>query len=105
MCNLGSTTAAFLGVLLALLPHVAARAQDDRQGQADAAFPCLEMTLAEYPGWLEQRVAHLRWARHDDEIQLNRNTLLRSFQLGRQYLIRNQKAAGNFNYQYDFIAR
>ncbi len=39
------------------------------------------------------------------ESLLKRADLQQSFQLGRQFTINNQKPAGNFNYQYDFVKR
>ncbi len=35
--------------------------------------------------------------------KLNRQILTESFELGKQYLVHNQKPEGNFNYEYDFL--
>jgi hypothetical protein len=46
-----------------------------------------------------------RWTVYKEEDLLTRNVLLRSLDLGRQFMINNQKPDGNFNYQYDFVKK
>jgi UDP-N-acetylmuramoyl-tripeptide--D-alanyl-D-alanine ligase len=45
------------------------------------------------------------WKTHQEKRILNRETLLASLDLGRRYMINNQKPEGNFNYKYDFVKK
>ncbi len=45
------------------------------------------------------------WKTHKKQRILNRDILLESLDLGRSYMINNQKPEGNFNYQYDFVKK
>ncbi|MBF0369083.1 MAG: hypothetical protein HQL52_06470 [Magnetococcales bacterium] len=63
-----------------------------------------DIPLEEMPAWAKSHLEKLVWKKHDRSILLNRKILLHSLALGRQFLLNNQKAAGNFNYQYDFVS-
>ncbi|MEE8451918.1 MAG: hypothetical protein V3R99_08385, partial [Thermoguttaceae bacterium] len=59
----------------------------------------------QFPNWIAQHRRSLKWQRHETPPQLTAAVLAQSLELGRRYLIRNQKPAGNFNYQYNFVTR
>jgi len=63
------------------------------------------ITLEQYPQWLRNYFKNLKWRTYKYEPKLNRQILLESFRLGRQFIINNQKKEGNFNYQYDFVEK
>jgi UDP-N-acetylmuramoyl-tripeptide--D-alanyl-D-alanine ligase len=70
------------------------------------AFEIPHVTLEGFPKWLREHVQSLAWASHPNHQPiLSRRTLEDSMRLGRRYLLNNQKAAGNFNYNYDFVER
>jgi len=54
---------------------------------------------------MKKRLNSLEWKAHKRENKLTREILQESLNLGRQFLINNQKRAGNFNYQYDFVKK
>ncbi len=62
-----------------------------------------DITLEEFPTWINNYVKELKWKKYDRKMQLNREILFQSFSLGQQFFINNQKPEGNMNYQYDFI--
>jgi len=64
-----------------------------------------EVSLAGYPDWIRQYLKTRKWKPHNSSRKLHRKMLLESIDLGIQFLIRNQKAEGNFNYEYDWIER
>lgn len=64
-----------------------------------------EISLEEYSEWLNGYLESLDWKRHNFKPKLSRQMLLESLQLGRQFMLNNQKKAGNFNYQYDFVKK
>jgi UDP-N-acetylmuramoyl-tripeptide--D-alanyl-D-alanine ligase len=55
--------------------------------------------------WIAARAAALEWNLPPVERSLTRATLLESLNLGRDFLLANQKPEGNFNYTYDWITR
>ena len=63
------------------------------------------VTLEEYPAWIKKHLEGLKWKTRDSEKKLTRQNLLDSFHLGRTFMLNNQKPAGNFNYQYDFVLK
>jgi hypothetical protein len=63
------------------------------------------VTLEEFPLWIKDFRNSLEWKNHTGGRRLTREILQQSFRKGRQFLINNQKPAGNFNYQYDFVKK
>lgn len=59
----------------------------------------------QFSSWIARHRRRLKWPRRETPPQLTATVLAQSLELGRQYLIRNQKPLGNFNYQYDFVTR
>ena len=55
----------------------------------------------------EQLEENLKKGRPDPDCQptLKRSVLEQSMKFGRQFMLNNQKPAGNFNYEYDFVAK
>jgi hypothetical protein len=64
-----------------------------------------QVTVEEFPVWLKQYLDSLEWEDHTFEPQLSRDILKQSLALGVEFMIRNQKPEGNFNYQYDFVKK
>jgi UDP-N-acetylmuramoyl-tripeptide--D-alanyl-D-alanine ligase len=72
---------------------------------ADRALFAESVPLDQFPDWLRRYRQTRRWATHDQPRRLTREVLLDSLRLGRRFLVNNQKPAGNFNYQYDFVLK
>ncbi len=64
-----------------------------------------QVSPEEFPGWMQRHLNGLQWNTRQNKNKLDRQTLQQSFKLGRQFMLNNQKPAGNFNYQYDFVAK
>ncbi len=65
-----------------------------------------DLELADFGPWIKDHLAGLKWPeRRRERPSLKRDILERSLALGRQFLLKNQKPEGNFNYQYNFIQR
>jgi len=63
-----------------------------------------EVSLEEYPEWLHSYYGSLEWPVHRGyKKRLTRETLEQSLDLGRRFMLENQKDEGNFNYQYDWV--
>ncbi len=99
--------ARLLGVILMLCLGLCAVAANAADGgiSPTALVPAGEVSLDEFPAWLRERVKGLEWAVHTREKRLTRNILQQSLALGGQFLISNQRPAGNFNYEYDLVTR
>jgi len=67
--------------------------------------PQFPTSADQFPNWIAQHRRGLRWQRHEAPPQLTAAVLAQSLELGRRYLIRNQRPPGNFNYQYNFVTR
>ena len=63
------------------------------------------VTLEEFPSWIKGYLDSLEWKNDERNNKLTRKILDESLNLGRQFMINNQKPDGNFNYQYDFVER
>ena len=63
------------------------------------------MSIEDFPAWMNKYLSQLAWESHEDRPVLKPDLLLKSFILGRQFMINNQKPEGNFNYQYDFVRK
>jgi UDP-N-acetylmuramoyl-tripeptide--D-alanyl-D-alanine ligase len=68
------------------------------------SFP-QNMMIENFPVWINNYLSELEWESHSQPPQLKHDLLLKSFILGRQFMINNQRPAGNFNYQYDFVRK
>ncbi len=64
-----------------------------------------QVTVEEFPVWLRQYLDSLEWEEHAFEPQLSRDIINQSLALGVDFMIRNQKPKGNFNYQYDLVKK
>lgn len=71
-------------------------------GAPSAAAPDDEPPFAT---WIAARAKALEWTTPPVERTLTRATLLESLELGRRFLLANQKPEGNFNYTYDWVTR
>lgn len=91
-----------MGLVLLLL--VSAGVGGGWCAQPNAAFPS-PISMEAFPGWMKELHGNLRWDPHVYNNQLSHDVLKKSFGLGRQFMIRNQKPAGNFNYEYDFVKK
>jgi len=77
-----------------------------KEVKPQSPFANTDVTLEQYPDWIKTYLDTRKWKTHkgyNDE--LTRQTLLESFKLGKAFMINNQKPAGNFNYQYDFVTK
>jgi len=61
------------------------------------------VTESKFTGWMKTHTEKLDWEYRWHTNKLNRNVLANSLKVGRQFMLNNQKKAGNFNYQYDFV--
>jgi hypothetical protein len=104
--NKFNTAAAILAVLIFLgaagyflytSPRGPFARSPDSYGNVDKTLP--------FPERIAQIAAILQWKHRPENRKLNRPTLLKSVELGKSFLIANQKTAGNFNYQYDFVKK
>ncbi|MFC1591197.1 hypothetical protein ACFL43_01600 [Thermodesulfobacteriota bacterium] len=64
-----------------------------------------ELTLKAFPDWMYRYYTGLQWQPRAEQRRLSRAVLQQSLALGRRFLLNNQKPAGNFNYQYDFVKK
>ena len=63
------------------------------------------MSIEDFPAWMKNYLSQLAWKSHTDTPVLTHDILQKSFSLGRQFMLNNQKPEGNFNYQYDFVRK
>ena len=88
--------------------HAAVKDDDVNNNNQDA-FP--ELDASEFPEWLNRYLHHLDWhqvaslAERAPGGGLSKPVLQRSLQLGCANIKHNQKEAGNFNYQYNFVTQ
>ncbi|HEX9667271.1 MAG TPA: hypothetical protein VGA95_12055 [Thermodesulfobacteriota bacterium] len=61
------------------------------------------VTLEEFPSWLNKYLKSRQWKSYQRNNEMTREVLEDSLNLGKGFLINNQKPEGNFNYQYDFV--
>lgn len=57
----------------------------------------------DFSSWLAKHVDSLEWEDRKVDARLTSEILESSLDLGGQFIVNNQKPAGNFNYQYDFV--
>ncbi len=76
---------------------------DDDQGEQEFHF----VDQNDFPRWLHGYFRKLKWPSLGVSNQriLTREILIESLHLGCTNLVENQNAAGNFNYQYNFVKR
>ncbi|MCZ7586838.1 MAG: hypothetical protein M5R36_27790 [Deltaproteobacteria bacterium] len=93
------TAAAFAaaGYIYFTMPRGAFLPHPDRGSPEDRALP--------FPERIARMAAGLPWKSRSDDRKLDRDVLMRSLELGRQFLLANQKPEGNFNYEYDFVTK
>ena len=63
------------------------------------------VTLEEFPSWLSDYLKSREWKNYERNNKMTREDLEKSFSMGKQFLINNQKPGGSFNYQYNFVTR
>jgi len=78
---------------------------DAAQARKQSTPPQKPIALQEFPVWLRAHLQSLEWGHYASDKKLSRDILRQSLNLGRRFLINNQKPAGNFNYQYDFVRK
>ncbi len=78
-------------------PRSAFLPSPEKSGAASETLP--------FPERMAAIADSLNWKERSDKRKLTRKTLLESFALGSANLVNNQKPAGNFNYQYDFVLK
>ncbi len=61
------------------------------------------LTKEQFRNWLREQRSSIKWSKPSERANLDPAVLHRSLQLGRQFLLSNQKRAGNFNYTYNFV--
>lgn len=64
--------------------------------------PGAEEEKAVFKQWIKNNNENLNWGNLAQENVLNPEILNKSLSLGSSFLVKNQKPAGNFNYEYDF---
>ena len=62
-----------------------------------------KVSVDQFPVWLNKYYSTLKWKEREKKRKLDRKVLDNSLVLGTEFLVANQKEAGNFNYQYDFV--
>lgn len=67
------------------------------------AVPGADEKKSEFKKWIKSNHEELSWRMYPGTKILNSEILNRSLALGSSFLINNQKPAGNFNYEYDFV--
>lgn len=65
-------------------------------------LPGAEEEKAVFKQWIKDNNKNLNWGNFAWENVLNPEILNKSLSLGSSFLVKNQKPAGNFNYEYDF---
>lgn len=76
---------------------------DDEEAIYAEEFPMLNQE--QYDTWLKRYYKELDWETHPPQAKLTRKLLQESLVLGCDNIAANQKEAGNFNYQYDFVKK
>lgn len=65
-----------------------------------------QVTIEQYPNWIHNYYKSLKWKTHKSyKKKMSRDVLLKSLELGSNFILNNQKPEGNFNYQYDWLAK
>jgi len=67
--------------------------------------PASEVDIDQFPAWIQGYTNNLKWEKHYSERKLNPLTLDKSIKAGTAFMLNNQKPAGNFNYEYDFVTK
>ncbi len=67
------------------------------------ALPGADEQKSKFKQWIKIKHEKLKWGTFEKENILNAEILNTSLSLGSSFLINNQKPAGNFNYEYDFV--
>jgi UDP-N-acetylmuramoyl-tripeptide--D-alanyl-D-alanine ligase len=62
-----------------------------------------KLNTDEFKVWMKDYYKQLLWIEHEFDNKLTKDILLKSYNLGKNYIINNQKPEGNFNYEYDFV--
>ena len=63
------------------------------------------LTVTDFSSWIRAHLADRKWSDRAPRRRLNDQVLRQSFELGRQFILNNQKPEGNFNYEYNFLQR
>ncbi len=61
--------------------------------------------VTEFKSWIKLNYNNLKWSSLEEEKILTPEILQSSLLLGSEFMINNQKPAGNFNYEYDFVTK
>lgn len=69
----------------------------------EIAVPGADEKKSEFKKWIKSNNEELSWRMYPGRKILDPEILNRSLALGSSFLINNQKPAGNFNYEYDFV--
>ena len=59
----------------------------------------------DFPGAVRDYLAHAKWKSRGEALHLDRKTLEASLAKAQDFLVANQKPDGNFNYEYDWVAK
>ncbi|HSG32144.1 MAG TPA: hypothetical protein VLB82_11450 [Thermodesulfobacteriota bacterium] len=62
------------------------------------------LSIEEYKLWMDGYFNKLPWPEFDFNKMLTKDVLKKSYKLGNQYIINNQRPEGNFNYEFDFVS-
>jgi len=80
-------------------------APTDKPADPDAELFSRAITLDEYPAWINKFLQTRKWKKHSYENRLTNKILTESYDLDAQFMIKNQKPEGNFNYEYDWVKK
>jgi len=72
------------------------------ESRVDSKLP-QNISIEKYPEWISEFRKNLKWVNYTYQNKLNREILIRSLNLGLDYMIKNQKPEGNLRYINYFI--
>ena len=77
--------------------------EDSESGDEMDPFPSLDQ--GDFLDWIRNYYNELKFESKPKQDKLNKPMLMESLQRGCDFMVANQKDAGNFNYQYDFVTK
>ena len=67
--------------------------------------PAADKQITAFKDWISSNYQSLNWGNYKGDYILTPEILNESLSLGSSFLVNNQKSAGNFNYEYDFVTK
>jgi len=77
----------------------------DKFDANEIVVPIADEQIADFKKWIKSNYQSLNWGSYKGDDILTREILNTSMSLGSSFLVNNQKSAGNFNYEYDFVTK